>query len=56
MRGLEADGLEYLKGLGWRSQGVRDGLVGSWRDVLTERHLRDLRPALAVAAELGYEV
>ena len=54
MRALERGSLDYLKGLGWRSQGVREGAVGSWRDILTERHLEDLRPAIQLATRLGY--
>jgi hypothetical protein len=55
MRELEREGLGYLKSLGWKSQGVRHGSIGGWRDVLEPRHLATLGPVLDLAEKLGYE-
>ncbi len=55
MRRLEQEGTEYLRrAVGHRSQGVRRGAIGGWRELLGEHHLRVLEPALALNAELGY--
>lgn len=54
MRELEQANVEYLRrAIGYRSSGMR-GVEGAWRGVLTERHLRVMRPMLALNAELGY--
>jgi estrone sulfotransferase len=55
MRRLEQLGADYLRRtVGHRSQGVRRGSVGSWRELLSDRHLRVLEPALQLNTELGY--
>ena len=55
MRRLEQEGTEYLRrAVGHRSQGVRRGKVGGWRELLTEQHMRVLAPVLELNAELGY--
>jgi hypothetical protein len=56
MRRLEQEGADYLRrAVGHRSKGVRQGAVGGWRELLTEKHLRVLAPLLEFNAELGYE-
>jgi hypothetical protein len=53
----EAENLEFLRrSFGRMSTGVRGGATGRWRDLLTERHLRTLAPALELNSELGYRV
>lgn len=54
MRALERANLDYLTGLGRRSQGVRAGAAPPWRDVLTDRQLAELRPDLELARQFGY--
>jgi superfamily I DNA/RNA helicase len=55
MRRLEQQGTDYLRrAVGHRSQGVRRGKVGGWRQLLSDAHMRVLEPALALNAELGY--
>lgn len=55
MRRREEAAVEYLRrAVGFRSRGVRRGKVGGWRELLNERHMEQLAPALALNAELGY--
>jgi len=56
MRAREQQSLGYLKSLGWKSQGVREGAVGGWREILQPHHLATLRPVLDLAQEFGYDV
>lgn len=54
MRELERANVEYLRrAIGYRSTGMR-GIDGTWRDVLTQQHLRAMEPMLALNAALGY--
>lgn len=56
MRRLEQQSAGYLRrAVGYRSMGVRRGEVGSWRQLLTDRHLRILTPVLSLNRELGYD-
>jgi hypothetical protein len=55
MRKLERAAAGYLRhAAGQRSQGVRNGAAGGWRDLLEQRHLRVMKPALELNASLGY--
>jgi hypothetical protein len=56
MRRLEREGSEYLRrAVGYRSTGVREGVVGGWQELLTEQHMRVLAPLLEFNRELGYD-
>ena len=55
MHQLEAKNAEYLRrSFGYQSRGVRAGAVGGWRELLSDRHLELLEPALKLNRELGY--
>ena len=55
MRELERNGADYLRRtVGRRSPGVRDGVTGTWRQLLSEQHLHALAPLLEVSASFGY--
>jgi hypothetical protein len=55
MRDLERTGATYLRrAVGRRRGGVREGVTGNWRQLLSEQHLRSLTPLLTVNSALGY--
>jgi hypothetical protein len=54
MRELERANVGYLRrAIGYRSTGM-SRVDGRWRDLITQRHERVLRPMLTLNAELGY--
>jgi hypothetical protein len=56
MQRREQANIQFLeRNFGRRSAGVTDGSSGKWHQILSERHLRQLEPALELNRELGYD-
>jgi hypothetical protein len=54
MKRLEEASTDYLRRVGYRTQGVRSGHAQGWRELLSGEHMATLAPTLDVNRELGY--